>query len=105
MRIEDLKQHVQFDEKIFTRQVVHSCDQAALFIYAFLPGQAMTDHTHPFSYEFLTILEGEAVITVGVESVLAAQDDVVLVHREEVHSIQNHSDQPLVISSFMSPKP
>ncbi len=105
MNIEDLKKHVQFEEDVFHRQVVLSSDNAVLFVYSFLPGQAMTEHTHPFANEFITILEGEAVISSGVESVLAHQDDVILVNREEVHSIHNHSDQPLIVSSFMSPKP
>lgn len=105
MRIEDLKNHVQFNEEKFNRNVVHTSDNAVLFIYSFLPGQAMTDHTHPFSNEFITILEGEALISVGVESVLAHQDDVVFIGREEIHSIHNNTDNPLVVSSLMTPKP
>lgn len=105
MQIKDLKKYVQFDEEKFARQVVHSCDHAVLFIYSFLPGQAMSEHTHPFSHEFITVLEGEAVISVGVESVIAVQDDVLLINPEEIHAIQNHSNKPLVVSIFMSPKP
>jgi mannose-6-phosphate isomerase-like protein (cupin superfamily) len=65
----------------------------------------MTEHTHPFSAEYIVVLEGEAQISVGTESVLAEINAVVLVLPEEVHAIYNHGREPLIILSFMSPKP
>ncbi len=105
MRIQSLDNHINFQDEKFGRSVVLSSDTAVQFIYTFKPGQAMTDHTHPFSTEFLTVLEGEAVISVGTESVMAVTNSVVIVPPEEVHSIWNHSDAPVIIMSFMSPKP
>jgi quercetin dioxygenase-like cupin family protein len=105
MRLQHLKDHVNFQDEKFGRSVVLSSDTAAQFLYTFKPGQAMTDHTHPFSTEFITVLEGEAQISVGTESVLAEPNSVVMVPAEEVHSIHNYTDEPLVVLSFMSPKP
>ncbi len=65
----------------------------------------MSDHTHPFSGEFLSVIEGEALISVGVESVLAQPHSVTFVPPEAVHSIHNHGTTPLLVTSFMSPKP
>jgi quercetin dioxygenase-like cupin family protein len=105
VHIQHLKDHVNFQEERFGRSVVFSSDIAVQFIYTFHPGQAMTDHTHPFSAEFITVLEGEAQISVDTESVLVEEFGVVLVPPEAVHSIHNHTDKPLVVMSFMSPKP
>lgn len=105
MRIESLENHVNFQEERFGRSVVLTSDTAVMFMYSFQPGQAMTDHTHPFSHEFVMVIAGEAVITVGVESVLAGPNMVVFIPREVVHSIHNHTDQPLIVTSYMSPKP
>lgn len=105
MRVEELKAHINFQKDRFGRSVVMTSDNSVLFLYSFKPGQTMTDHTHPFSNEYLTVIEGEAVISVGVESVEVKPHEVVFVPREEIHSIQNKSKKPLLVSSFMSPKP
>jgi quercetin dioxygenase-like cupin family protein len=105
MRIEEIKEHVNFQKERFGRSVVLTSDNSVLFLYSFKPGQAMTEHTHPFSNEYLTVVEGEAVISVGVESVIAKPQHVVFVPREEHHSIHNNTDKPLLVTSFMTPKP
>jgi quercetin dioxygenase-like cupin family protein len=105
MRITHLRDHVNFQDDKFGRSVIFSSDSAVEFLYTFKPGQAMTEHTHPFSTEFITVLEGVAQISVGTESVLAEPDTVVAVTPEDVHSIHNHTNEPLVILSVMSPKP
>lgn len=105
MKIQKLKEHANFLDEHFGRSVVASSDTAALFVYSFKPGQSMTDHTHPFSAEFLTVIEGEALISVGEESVLAEPDTVVVVPPEAVHAIHNNTQKPLLVASFMSPKP
>ena len=105
MKITNLNDHANFQKERFGRSVVMSADTAALFLYSFQPGQAMTDHTHPFSAEFLTVIEGEAQISIRTETFLAGVNDVVIVPPEAVHSIHNHSKKPLLVASFMSPKP
>lgn len=105
MKSEELLKHSNFQDNHFGRSTVLSSDNAVLFVYSFLPGQAMTEHSHPFSHEFITVLEGESVISVGVESILAFPNTVVFVPREAIHSIQNHTQRPLLVSSFMTPKP
>jgi len=105
MRIENLQDHANFEPTGFGRSGVITSDNSVLFLYTFKPGQAMTEHTHPFSNEYLTVIEGEALISVGVESVLVSPQQVVFVPREAVHSIHNHSARPLLVASFMSPKP
>ncbi|MBN1595458.1 cupin domain-containing protein [candidate division FCPU426 bacterium] len=105
MRIEDIKKHANFQPDRFGRSVIITSENSVLFLYSFKPGQAMTEHSHPFSQEYLTIIEGEAVISVGVESVIAKPYQVIFVPREEIHAIYNYSRQPLLITSFMSPKP
>jgi len=105
MRIEELKKHVNFQKERFGRSVVLTSDNSVLFLYSFKPGQAMTEHTHPFSNEYLTVIDGEAVISVGVESVLVKPHQVVFIPREEVHAIHNHTKKPLLVTSFMCPKP
>jgi quercetin dioxygenase-like cupin family protein len=89
----------------FSRAIIASSDQAAFFLYTFHPGQAMTSHTHPFSAEFLFILQGEATISVDTESVLAGPFTTIVVPPEAVHSITNNSSIPVRVASFMSPKP
>jgi quercetin dioxygenase-like cupin family protein len=105
VKIAHLQDYVNFQNERFGRSVVMSSDTAVLFLYSFKPGQAMTDHTHPFSAEFLTVVAGEALITINTETVLAQVDDVVIVPPEAVHSIQNQGREPLLVTSFMSPKP
>lgn len=105
MKVTQLSKHVALQEERFGRSVVLTSDASVLFLYTFKPGQAMTDHTHPFSNEFLTVIEGEALISVGTESVLAEPGTAVAVAPEAVHSIHNHGQTPLVVASFMSPKP
>ncbi|MEW6517187.1 MAG: cupin domain-containing protein [candidate division FCPU426 bacterium] len=105
MRIENIKDHIQFEDEGFGRSVVITSDNSVLFLYTFKPGQAMTEHTHPFTNEYVTVIEGEALISVDVESVLVAPQQVVFIPRESVHSIHNHSSKPLIVASFMTPKP
>lgn len=105
MRIEEIKKHANFQAKGFGRSVVITSDTSVLFLYSFKPGQAMTEHTHPFSNEYLTIIEGDAMISVGVESVLASPQQVIFVPREARHAIYNLGKTPLLVTGFMSPKP
>ena len=105
MRIEDIKKHARFETKGFGRSVVVTSDNSVLFLYCFKAGQAMTEHTHPFSNEYLTIVEGEAMISVGVESVLASPQHVIFVPREARHAIYNQGKKPLLVTGFMTPKP
>ena len=105
MRIQHLDKHLNFLDEKFGRSVVFSTDTAAQFMYTFKPDQAMTEHTHPLSAEYIVVLEGEAQISVGTETVIAEVNAVVLVLAGEVHSIHNYGREPLVIMSFMSPKP
>ncbi len=105
MLFTNIREHVLWQNDHFGRSVVLSSDNAAFFLYAFKPGQAMTEHSHPFSTEYLLVLEGEAVISVGTESVLAVPDAVVVIPAESVHAMYNHTQRPLLIGSFMTPKP
>ncbi len=105
MRVEEIKKHVDFQNEHFGRAVILSSDNAVLFLYSFKPGQAMTEHSHPFSNEYLAVVEGEAVISVGVESVIVQPQQVVFVPREEHHSIENNTQKPLLVTGFMTPKP
>ncbi len=105
MRSEDIKQHANFQAKGFGRSMVVTSDNSVLFLYSFKAGQAMTEHTHPFSNEYLTVIEGEAVISVGVESVLAFPSQVIFVPREARHAIYNRGKKPLLVTGFMTPKP
>lgn len=105
MKITRLEDHVKLQDDRFGRSVVATADSAVLFLYTFKPGQAMTDHTHPFSAEFITVVSGEAVITINTETVVAQVDDVVVVPPEAVHSIVNQTENPLLVTSLMSPKP
>ncbi len=105
MRLEELKKHINLQPDRFGRSVILSSDNAVLSLYSFQPGQAMSEHTHPFSGEFISVIEGEALISAGVESVLAPPHSVTFVPPEAVHSIHNHGSTPLLVTSFMSPKP
>ena len=105
MKVTSLSDFVDFTDERFGRSAVLSSNQAALFLYCFKPGQEMPDHTHPFSAEYLLVLEGEAVISMDVESVLAGVHQAVLIPPEAVHAISNAGSAPLVIASFMSPRP
>ncbi len=105
MKLTNWKEHVNPQNERFGRSVVMSSDTAALFVYTFKSGQAMTDHTHPFSTEFVAVLQGEATISVGTETILAAPGDVVYVPAEAVHAIRQRGGALLVVASYMSPKP
>mgnify|MGYP006287319937 FL=1 len=105
MKITYLDRHVNVQTDRFGRAVVTSSTTAVLFLYTFSPGQAMTEHTQPLSHVFLTVLEGEGHITVDRETVIAGEGAVITVEPGIVHAIHNRSDKPLVVSSFMSPKP
>lgn len=105
MKITNLRDHINYRDEKFGRSVVASGDTSVLFVYSFKIGQAMTDHTHPFSTEFISVLEGEARISVGTETFLATVGDVVQVSAEAVHAIHQQGQVPLVVLSFMSPKP
>jgi quercetin dioxygenase-like cupin family protein len=105
VKLTNWRDHINPQNERFGRSVVMSCDTAALFVYTFKPGQAMTDHTHPFSTEFVAVLQGEGLISVGTESILAAPGDVVFVPPEAVHAIHQRGTAPLVVASYMSPKP
>lgn len=105
MRITSLKDHIRFDAERFGRSVVFSSDTAVMFIYSFHPGQAMTEHTQPFAHVILHVLEGEAHVSVATETVMAPAGTVISIPPETVQAIYNRSDRPLVVASYMSPKP
>jgi quercetin dioxygenase-like cupin family protein len=105
MKVNNLREHINLQAVHFGRSVVVSADSSVLFLYSFQPGQSMTDHTHPFASEFLLVIEGQALISVGTESVLADPQSVVGIPPEAVHSIHNQGSKPLLVASFMSPKP
>ncbi len=60
-----------------------------------LPQKTFNPHYHEDMTEVFLIIEGEVSMKVGEEQVTVRKGDAVVVEPNEVHTMTNHSDEPL----------
>jgi quercetin dioxygenase-like cupin family protein len=74
-------------------------------VYCLLPGQSQKVHSHAANDKLYYILRGEAKVTVGAESRLLREGEIVLAPAGEPHGIANESAHEATCLVFMAPHP
>lgn len=76
-------------ESIVSRTVYHG-EGVRIVLFAFAPGQELTEHTSTRE-AIIHVLDGEAVITLGAESVAARAGTLIRMAPNLPHSVQAQS--------------
>lgn len=83
----DLAEAVQYaDGSVVSRTIVEN-DAGTLTLFAFDAGQGLSEHSAPFD-AIVQILDGEAELTVGGETVRAAAGQVVIMPANVPHALK-----------------
>ncbi|MFD5541250.1 cupin domain-containing protein [Streptomyces sp. NPDC127079] len=67
------------------------------------PGEVITEHYHPYSEEFIHVVEGRLRVDLGEERRTVDADQAVFVPRNARHRIVNESDAAVRVVFFLGP--
>ncbi|MEV8635691.1 cupin domain-containing protein [Streptosporangium sp. NPDC051023] len=67
------------------------------------PGEVITEHYHPYSEEFIHVVQGELRVDLGEQRQTVRADQAVFVPKNARHRIVNESDAPVRVVFFLSP--
>ncbi|MCH5670861.1 cupin domain-containing protein [Streptomyces gilvus] len=67
------------------------------------PGEVITEHYHPYSEEFIHVVDGELRVDLGEERRTLGADQAVFVPRNARHRIVNESDAVVRVVFFLGP--
>jgi quercetin dioxygenase-like cupin family protein len=67
------------------------------------PGEVITEHYHPYSEEFIHVVEGELRVDVENDSRTARADQAVFIPKNTRHRIVNDSGAPVRVVFFLAP--
>jgi len=67
------------------------------------PGEVITEHYHPYSEEFIHVVEGELQVELAGEPTTVCADQAVFVPKDVPHRIVNASSAPVRVVFFLSP--
>ncbi|KUO15325.1 cupin domain-containing protein [Streptomyces dysideae] len=79
-----------------------------LGVVALRPGEFVSEHYHPYSEEFLYVVEGEVVVRLDDEPVPLAADESLLVPVDVRHRVENNGGRPARVVfalSGLAPRP
>jgi aromatase len=67
------------------------------------PGEVITEHYHPYSEEYIHVVEGELSVDLGEQRQTVRSDQAVFVPKQVRHRIVNSSPAPVRVVFFISP--
>ncbi|TKA11218.1 cupin domain-containing protein [Actinacidiphila oryziradicis] len=67
------------------------------------PGEVITEHYHPYSEEYIHVVEGELRVDLGEQRRTVSADQAVFVPKNLRHRIFNDSTAPVRVVFFLSP--
>lgn len=67
------------------------------------PGDAIREHYHPYSEEFLYLVRGDLLIKVDGVPVPMAPGEAILLPKNTRHRLENHGDEPVQVVFHLSP--
>lgn len=73
-----------------------------LTLFAFDAGQELSEHTAPFA-AYLQILDGEAGVTIGGESLVVRTAEMVMMPAQVPHAVRAHVPFKMLLTMFREP--
>ncbi|MER7770501.1 cupin domain-containing protein [Kitasatospora sp. NPDC096140] len=67
------------------------------------PGEFIAEHYHPYSEEFMFVAQGEVVVRIDGEEIVARAHEAVLVPKFRSHRYENRGAEPALMVFQMSP--
>jgi quercetin dioxygenase-like cupin family protein len=74
-------------------------------VYCLEPGQSQKPHAHSGATKFYFVVEGEGEFTIGAERRTLGPGELAWSAPDEVHGVENRSDERLVLLVAMGPNP
>lgn len=87
------------------RSVVSTSKDAAIIVWHVKKNQSIKPHVHPHGQDTWTVLSGEGqyIFDESSERKTIKKGDIVVAHENEIHGIENFSEEPFVFVSVVSP--
>lgn len=105
MQVKSVNGLERFDPGKMTKVNLFETPRFFCDIYCLLPGQSQKVHSHAANDKLYYILRGEAKVTVGAESRILREGEIVLAAAGEPHGVENESANRAVCLVFMAPRP
>ncbi|MFU1795719.1 cupin domain-containing protein [Paenibacillus azoreducens] len=100
-----LNERIEYKEEKFTKRIVFKDEQSVVFVLNFMPGQELPAHRHPGAMLYLTVLQGEGIITADGKDTGVSAGDAVRCEGDEVFSFRCTGTQPASIYVMLTSIP
>lgn len=100
-----LKERIEYSNEKFTKRILFKDQQSLIFVLNFMPGQQLPAHRHPGAVVYLTVLQGEGVVTTDGQDTAVSIGDVVRCEGEEVFSFSCTGTEPTSLYVLLSSIP
>jgi putative monooxygenase len=67
------------------------------------PGEAVTEHRHPYSEEYLYVVDGSLVLRAGGRQLALDPDEAAMTPRDVPHRLENHGSGLALVVFFLGP--
>jgi putative monooxygenase len=67
------------------------------------PGEAVTEHRHPYSEEYIYVVDGSLLLRAGGQELALEPDVAAMTPRDMPHRLENHGRQLALVVFFLGP--
>jgi quercetin dioxygenase-like cupin family protein len=105
MNLKSLAPFQEFDEKHFTKRIVHKNGESIVFILNFLTGQELPEHKHPGTEVYFFVLQGEGTLITDGKETEVAKGDIVHCPGSETLAFVNSGSEPVSVYVVLNKVP
>lgn len=102
--VQDLRERARVPENGILSQTLQDGDGTKIILFGFAPGQELSAHTAPFP-AILTILKGEATVTLGSDEQHAAEGAFVYMPPQLEHGIKAKTGMVMLLTMIKQRDP
>jgi quercetin dioxygenase-like cupin family protein len=105
MNVKNVRELERFSEEKMAKVNIFESSRFFCDLYCLRPSQSQKVHSHAGNDKIYFVLRGQLKATVGGESCILREGEMVLAGAGEPHGVSNESSEPAVCLVFMAPHP
>ncbi len=105
MQMVTVTEKIRFADEAMQKIGLFETDRFCVDLSCLEPGQAQKAHAHAGSDKVYYVLGGRARVAVGPERQELTAGQAVLAPSGAEHGVANAAEEPLILLTFMAPKP
>ncbi len=105
MEVRTIAEAVRFSSEKMQKVNLFESPRMFCDIYCLEPGQLQKIHSHEGNDKIYYVVEGEGSFTIGQETRQLGQGEITCAFSDELHGVENTSNERLTCLVFMAPNP